>query len=155
MDQVQVVAAPVIDGASMTEDQVLALTQGIRVGIVRTLTTKAAITGGLPGDSEDRDALFKSLEGLDKSALTRKRIKADQEQATGVTHAVGLISQLLRQAKSNYGNTIDDATREIPVLGNQVPEPVLVQGELDQAPAQLDYDSFIRSTKGEAERAAA
>lgn len=147
MDAGQVVIEPVLDAASMTDDQVLRLTQGIRVNIVRELTKKAAANGGLPGDMEDREALFKQLDGLDKLAISRKRIEADREQSTGVSQAVGLISQLLRQSKSHYGDLPDAADREPPRLDNSVPAPELVFGETEVEPPQLDYNSFVASVK--------
>lgn len=142
MDTGTVVIEPVIDYSQMTDDQILALTQHKRVTIVQHLTRAP---GGIPGDKEDRDALFKSLDGLDKIALTRKRIQADQETTAGVTQAVGVITQLLRQSKLNY-NTVDvedvDAS-EMPKLGDDVPAPILVPGETEINAPQLDYDSFV------------
>lgn len=143
MDAGTVVIEPGIDAGSMTDDQILALTQRTRVGVVSKLIT--AGNGGLPGDKEDRDTLFKALDGLDKVALTRKRITADQEQASGVSQAVGLIAALLRQSKTNY-NTLEvsDATvLEAPTLGDDVPPPDLVPGETEIHAGQLNYAAFV------------
>ena len=144
MDTGTAVIEPAIDGGSMSDDQVLAYGQNVRINVVRHLTSNKP--GGLPGDKEERDALFKALDGLDKVALTRKRIAADQDTANGMSHAVSLVAHILRQSKSSY-NTIDaseiESTRPTPTLGHDVPPPVLVPGETEIHAPQLDYDSFV------------
>lgn len=143
MDTGTAVTEPVIDYGQLTDDQILAFTQHTRVNIVKSLVAKAP--GGLPGDKEDRDALFKSMEGLEKVALTRKRITADTESNAGVSQAVGLITQLLRQSKMNYntGDITDVEDSVAPRLGDDIPEPELVPGETEINAPQLDYDSFV------------
>jgi len=147
METGQVVIEPVLDAASMTEDQVLQLTQTLRVGFVREITRTAKNPGGLPDCQEQRDALFKNLDALEKVALTKKKITADSETASGVSQAVGVISQLLRQSKSHYGDLPVLAGRETPQLGSHIPAPVMVEGETEIEPAQLDYDSFVANAK--------
>lgn len=143
MDAGNAVIEPSIDAGSMSDDQILAITQRTRVAIVNKLVNKTP--GGLPDDKEDRDALFKAMEGLDKVALVRKRIAADVEQASGVSQAVGLVAALLRQAKTNYNTVdVDDATvLEAPTLGDEVPPPELVPGETEIHAGQLNYESFV------------
>lgn len=143
MDAGTVVIDPSIDAGSMSDDQILALTQRTRVGVVNHLANKKP--GGIPDDKEDRDALFKALDGLDKVALTRKRIAADVEQASGVSQAVSLISTLLRQSKTTYNTVdVDDATVvSAPTLSNDIPEPELVPGETEINAGQLNYDAFV------------
>lgn len=147
METGQVVIEPVIDAASMTEDQILQLTQGLRVGFVREITRTAKNPAGLPDCKEQRDALFKNLEALEKVALTKKKIAADNETASGVTAAVGVISQLLRQSKNHYGDLPAIPGREAPQLGSHIPPPVMVEGETEIEPAQLNYDSFVAEAK--------
>lgn len=142
MEAGTVVVDPCIDAGSMTDDQILALTQHTRVKIVKNLVNKTP--GGLPGDQEERDALFRAMDGLDKVALTRKRIDADKEASSGVSHAVGLVAALLRQSKTNYSLAdVVDTNREIPRLSDDIPDPVLVPGETEINAGQLDYDSFV------------
>lgn len=143
MEAGQLVIEPVLDAASMSEDQILQLTQKARVGFVRGIMETAKTASGLPDCTEQRDALFKNLDALEKVALTKKKITADKEGATGVSNAVHVISQLLRQSTNHYGSLPAHADREPPKLGSHIPEPVLVEGETEIEAAQMDYDSFV------------
>ena len=142
MDTGAVVIEPSIDAGSMTDDQILAFTQRIRVDQVNhILKTKP---GGVIECKEDREYLIKNIEGLDKVALVRKRIAADKEAATGVSQAVGLISALLRQSKTTYNTTdVVDVSAPAPKLSSDIPEPDLVPGETEINAGQLSYDEFV------------
>lgn len=146
METGQLVIEPVLDAASMTEDQILQLTQRARVGFIRGIMETAKTASGLPDCTEQRDALFKNLDALEKVALTKKKITADKEDAAGVSNAVAMFSQLLRQSKSHYGELPQLPDREPPKLGDHIPDPVLVEGETEIDAAQMDYDSFVSAS---------
>lgn len=124
----------------MAEDAVLEYTQKVRQGIVSSLIQN----GFVPGDNSDRNMLLSALDGLDRQALTNKRIKADQENARGMNNAAGLVAQVLA-AVGRSSREIVVVNRDAPVLGSEIPEPQLVPGELDQNPEQMNYESFIAS----------
>jgi len=140
-------AQPVIDPASMTDDQILALTQSIRIKAIRHLTGKAIQTGGLPGDIEDRDALKHHLDGLEKVALSRKKIAVDQQTNAGMAAAAGMIAGVLRQTSQYYGTPVSNENVVPPTLGDEIPDPDLVPGETEVDTPQLEYNSFVASVK--------
>lgn len=129
-----------IQPSQMTEDGVIALVEGVRLHGVKTI-----MEGGYPKDKEERDHLKELLNGLDKSALTRKRIKADEGAAGALANGANLVAELLtKMSGRRHTQDISDAVEvQPPVLGDEVPPPVLVPGEIDTSPEVLNYDSFM------------
>jgi hypothetical protein len=124
----------------MNEDEVLAYTQNLRVRIIKEVTKG----GVVPDDRSAQSLLMNQLDSLERTALTSKRIKADEAAAETGAGAAALIAKLLSQAGSGRREETDIIeARVVPVLGSDVPEPVLVPGETEIAPGQLDYDSFM------------
>lgn len=120
----------------MTEDQVLAYTQGKRKHIVDTLT----LNGKVPEDKTEVSFLISALDGMDRAALTTKRIKSDEKSAAGITGAASIIAKLLMQT-NNRNNVIDELI-EPPLIGSDVPDPILVPGETEINPGPMTFDSF-------------
>jgi hypothetical protein len=129
-----------IQPSNMTEDGVLQLVEGIRLQGVKDI-----VATGYPKDKEERDHLKELLAGLDKSALTRKRIKVDEGGNAALANGAGLVAELLTKmsARRPTVDISDAAMVQPPVLGEDVPPPVLVPGEIDTAPEALNYDSFM------------
>lgn len=137
----------VVDTSTMmTEDQVLAYVQNKQVAIVAELTKDRAV----PDDSGMRNALLGTLDSLARNALGSKRIKADEKAAQGMAGMAGIVGEFLNQVgkirgKEN-GTIIEDATRTVPTLGSDIPEPVLVPGETDVNPRQTTYEELMSGT---------
>lgn len=128
---------------TLTEDQVLAYTQGKRKFIVDTLLKDNKI----PGDRAELTLLVQSLDGMDRAALTNKRIKADEKASEATAGSAAAIAKLLTELggrqKNFHNDDVTDLTpREAPVLGSHIPDPVLVPGETDVSSPQLDFESF-------------
>lgn len=125
------------------DDLALNLTQQVRHQIIATMTHK-----GVPvSDPEAMTILLKTMDGMDKVALGKKRIKVDEGTANaGQAAAAAIIARVL-QAASNASNKPYTSTvpvnREIPTLSLDVPRPMLVSGEIDIAPTQMTYDVFM------------
>ncbi len=130
---------------TLTEDQVLAYTQNKRKTIVDVLMENNRI----PADRGEMALLVQALDGLDRAALGSKRIKADEKASEVTAGSAAAIARLLTELGSRNKHSVDDITdavpREAPVLGNHIPDPVLVPGEIDVAGPQLDYESFTAS----------
>lgn len=122
------------------EDNILGYTHSVRKGIVVALMPN----GQLPSDPANTKIVLAALDGMDRSALTRKRIKTDEKKIDSDAAAAELISKVLIAAGSS-GNkrNLPITQRALPVLGTDVPEPLLVEGETStNAPVQ-NYDSFV------------
>jgi hypothetical protein len=122
----------------MNEDQVLAYTQSKRRKIVDKLTD----AGKIPDDKTEASLLISALDGMDRAALTQKRIKSDEKSAQGMAGAASVIAKLLTQVGSNNksNHISDDITP--PTIGKEVPDPQLVPGEAEFTPGQMDFDTF-------------
>lgn len=132
------------DISSMTDDEVLAYTRGVRVKVVQSLVK----TGEVSPDNSDRILLTNMLNGLDSQALNSKKISADQKNAD---NTAAVVAELLRTINKNTAftplggnsdNIIDVSARVVP---NSIPDIPALPGEMDVAPAQMDYATFVRS----------
>lgn len=122
------------------DDHVLNYTQSVRVGIVHELTR----TGKVPAENSDRHMLMSALDGLDRAALGKKRIMADQAQTASDSAAQKLISQMLVRMSGRRNAVAEDAV-EIPRLTAEVPEPVLVPGETAVDDGEgMNYEKFMK-----------
>lgn len=127
--------------AEMTEDQVLAYTLSKRKKIVDELTRENKI----PEDKTEVSLLVSALDGMDRAALSQKRLKADEKASQGMAGAAAAIAKLLTQVNSRGSNQPDIDTGEPKVLGPDIPDPQLVPGETEINPGQMDFDSFTAS----------
>jgi hypothetical protein len=131
------------DPAMLTEDQVLALVQKKQISIVEDLTKGQAV----PEDNSDRNMLMSALDSLSRNALSSKRIKVEEKTNAGMAGMAGLVSTFLNEVGKirgkNHQDVVDIEIKPPPVLGSEVPEPVLVPGELDVNPKQITYDELM------------
>jgi len=131
---------PINSFEAMSEDQVLAYTQSKRRAIVEEITKEGAI----PKDRSEATLLIQALDGMDRSALTQKRIKADEKASDAMAGSAAIVAKLLNSIGSTRpADTVDVVARETPTLGDDIPDPVLVPGETTINPPQLDYDTFM------------
>ena len=123
----------------ITDDQVLAYTQDHRKKIVDLLFKE-----GVPEDTADMKLALLAMDGMDKAALGKKRIIVDSKTNANQEMAAGLIAKLLTAASNVPQNKIIiNSNIPAPVLGADIPDPILVEGEMDTLTKQQTYDSFI------------
>ena len=108
-DQNQVEVTYVLD-----DDQVLDYTQVVRRNIVRTLTSK----GYVPDDNSDRNMLMNALDGLDRAAISNKRIKVESKQADNDAAAASIIAKMLNLVPSHKRN--DDEVIDVKAINASV-----------------------------------
>lgn len=132
--------------AHMSDDEVLAFTRGVRVTVVTELMKPASPGAPLiPQETGDRILLTNMLNGLDSQAMNSKKIAADQKNNDNMSAVVAV---LLRDINKNTifqgdaGEIVDVQTRVVP---GTIPDMPALPGEMDVAPPQLDYASFVRS----------
>ena len=129
-----------LNPAEMTEDQVLAYTRSKRMELANKLTEN-----GVPTEKETAGVLLQTLDGLDRSSLTRLRIKADEQANKNNTASQALIAEVLNKIGSSRPYEMEGvARREAPQLPSTIPDPVVVEGELETNPAQMDFESFTK-----------
>lgn len=138
-DQVKAPALP-------NEDEVLAFTHEKRIEVLKMLMA----SGKLPEDPAEKKLVVTLLKDMDGAALGRKRIKVDEKVASSQTEAAGLIARVLQAAaRANPYHVIDAPSREVPVLGSEVPPPRVVEGEMAVVGgASESYETFVARTQG-------
>lgn len=128
---------------AMDEDQVLDYTQQQRRFVIDKLTGNGA---HLPDDTKDVNLILGALDGMDRNALGRKRIRVEEQANKTGSAMTGLVAEMLKRSKDvaffQQGATNPGVTRVAPELGSDVPEPELVEGELSQSPLQMTFEAF-------------
>lgn len=117
----------------------LNLSQNVREQIVNSMTEK-----GLPENEEDRNFLMKALDSMDRTTLTRARIKSDEANGNTQQQMGTLVSELLKHitAKPPTGNVIE-GTVELPILPSTVTVDNAVEGETVIGVSEVTYDAFV------------
>jgi hypothetical protein len=147
-EQAQVpVAAQAGELPPLNDDDVLQFTRGIRVKVIRQITDSVE-TKGMGADGSEKNLLVNMLNGLDSQALGNKRLQQDQKNND---NSAAIVAELLRAVNKNTAFTvslnedsevIDVSARVVPPTIGDIPA---LPGEMDVAPPQLDYASFVRS----------
>lgn len=111
--------------------------------------------GSLPDDPKERALVLKALDGIDKTAVSRKRLKIEDKAATNAAETAKLISQFYERVSSKDPFVIDQNMQEVPVraapkLPDNSPEVDTVEGEMDTTPSQGSYDEFMGRMNGAA-----
>jgi hypothetical protein len=126
------------------EDEILHYTQKTRQRIVQRLMNKTH--DQLEGS--DKTMLLMALDGMDRSAMGRKRLKTDEKVGASQAMAAALIAQVLAAPGALRAHQ-GISNRPIPQLPADIPEPILVPGELEQTVSQMDFDTFMARSSEE------
>lgn len=131
-------------GVTISDDAVLALTRGLRIEALRDLHKN----GTLSGEGADRNFFLGLTAGLDSQAMNNKKIAA--EQKSNSSNAALMAEIIARTTPAMFapgaGNTVVDV--DAMVLPDSVAAIDTVPGETSVAPAQMDYDSFVKRNEG-------
>lgn len=123
----------------MNDDEVLDFTQVHRRKLVEKLTE----TTPLPADPKEQATLLKALDGLDKAALGKKRIQVEEKGADAQAEAAKIMAHVLSGTAFNRKSDTPNLSRKAPVLGSDVPEPILIEGETSMTTMHADYNQFM------------
>lgn len=127
-----------------TEDETLQYTLDMRRRIVKEMTST-----NIPiSDPKSMGILLQTLDGMDRSALGQKKIKSE-ENIAGANQAMAatIIAELLQKSSSVGVKPFAVANpqpRPAPTLPADIPDPVLVEGEIGVSPPQLSYETFTK-----------
>ena len=126
------------DLTSLNDKRLLDLTMRKREEVINALTNK----GVIPEDKADKALLVSMLDGIDRTILSKSRIKADTKIADSNGQATSLIANIL--SSFNSKNVISvDSNREIPVLVFDDPSITFIEGEMDTGTQNNSFDTFI------------
>lgn len=122
------------------EDSILAFTHSKRKVIVGELMKD----NKLPVEPDDRKLLLGTLKDMDSAALGRKRIKVEEQANNNQEQAASIIAQMFAAASGRRPYQVaQPVERPVPMLGNEVPEPEVVDGEMDMVAAQGSVEEFM------------
>jgi len=129
--------------AIKTEDEVLNFTQLKREAVVDHLSKDK-----IPDDPKMLGALLAALDGMDRAALTKKKIQADSQIGDKLGLAGAAITQLfttMREKTKNRQTTNADApVNTAPTtIPSSIEKPVIKEGELGTVHENLSYDDII------------
>lgn len=115
-------------------------TQNVRMLIVDSLTKE----GKLPEDKSDRAFLLEALNGLDRTTLSRAKLKVESEAAHNAAATAQIVGELLTRLHCKSNRIIDiDSTREIPELPLDITVDNPVDGETLVGIETLSYSTFM------------
>lgn len=120
----------------LEDQQTLEKTQRIRNEVVDEL-----MDGGAPRSKEDREFLVKLLDGMDRVAINRSKIKAEEKTAKANGETNNIIANILRRVTANTTHEIDHTVKP-PELPNDLHIEV-VPGETHIGTTSLDLDDII------------
>lgn len=99
---------------------------------------------GVPEDPKVLQTLLVALSDMDRTTLSKKKIKVDKEVGDNQTQAMELIATMFNDNRiKKYGMSEVPTNRELPLLGNEIPEPVIVDGETAEHAGTENYESFM------------
>lgn len=129
------------DASPIDEDAILAYTLRQRALIIEQI----APAGKMPvADTKQMGVILQTLDGMDRTALGKKRIKADESIAKSNGEVAATMAAVLKMTSSAKPFLADgtESPRIAPKLGVEVPSPVLVAGETSVGGEQQSIESF-------------
>lgn len=114
--------------------------QSVRMMIIDTMTDG----GKLPEDKSDRAFLLEALNGMDRTTLSRAKLKVESTSAQSAAATVQIVGEILSRVSSNKIHVIEgQARREIPALPIDITVENPVEGETMIGVETMTYDSFL------------
>lgn len=128
--------------AHMTDDEVLQFTQHKRKELVDTLCEK-----GVPTDPKEQQVLLAALGDMDRTALTKKRLNSDNNNAAADREAQLAIAAIYQRVGNRSPFEVD-ANAPIEGVAIEVPEKLvekleLVPGETEIGVKEMTYSQFM------------
>lgn len=119
----------------------LSYTRAIRKRVVAAL-----IAEKLPESDEDRKYLATMLDGIDRSALAKSKIKIEDNNSKNQEHVAALVAQVLSKVNNRDLHTSTGVSNPNRVLQlDYTSNLTFVDGEMETGVKNLDYDELIKN----------
>tara|TARA_Y200000002_G_scaffold47944_1_gene34584 strand:+ start:2509 stop:2925 length:417 start_codon:yes stop_codon:yes gene_type:complete len=125
-----------------SEDEVLTATQKARMALLENMTKD-----GIPECNRDRRVMLELLNGADTTALAMKRMEQDSKQSEQDNAAAIMAAKIMAKTGGNnpFAGGAGNGEKVINTLPEgALPEPELVDGELDVGVSDLNYEDFMK-----------
>lgn len=123
-------------------DEDLQYTRAIRKRIVENL-----ISEKLPDNEEDRKYLATMLDGIDRSALSKGKLKIEDKNANNQERVASLVASVLGKINNNdlhqFTNLPPDRDRVLTL--EYEGDLSFVDGEMETGVKNLDYDELMKN----------
>jgi len=127
------------DILDLEDKQRLELTLRTRDTIIRQLTSD-----GIPKDKDDREFLMKALDGLDRTVLSKTKLKIEDKAAQGQQQTTKMIADILYRIDVN---NINKKVRETsPELDSSIQADNIVKDEMHIGVQDFKYNEFTETT---------
>ena len=134
-----------IDQNELDEKNELLIVRNIRLKINKQLMAD----GKVPDDPEKLDFLMQNLRDIDKSALTRTKIKSDEKTSSATNETISMVTNVLQSLRGGKALPPQDITDIpnpsclAPVLPAQFERTEFIPGETKIGVISEDIDSFM------------
>ena len=115
----------------------LEYTKSIRKQLVSHLTNR----GEMPEETKQQMILLSALDGIDRAALGKMKIKSDAGASTAANAAL-MLAAIFNDPRVKSIGRVETSDREPPALDNSIKPLNLVEGELDEYSAGDSYEAF-------------
>jgi len=126
------------DIMDLEDQRRLELTLKTRERIITNLTDG----GRLPSNTEDREFLMKALDGMDRTVLTKAKIKVDDSASKNQASTVKMISEALSRINTRK-NTAPVRQTDPELTGTEAPQ--LVEGENHIGVQTFKYNEIMNT----------
>lgn len=135
------------DISILNEDAELLFVRNIRLEAIR----QSMANGKIPSDPDQAEVLVKLLKDMDQSALTRKKLKAEQEQSQQLGDMTSVVAELLKNLNGQSGliNPEENKNKQIEEIPEDKEVKDLLPGELEQGIVNDNYENFMQRMKKE------
>jgi len=96
--------------------------------------------GKVPEDKNGREFLIKALDGLDRTILTKAKIKSDDTATQSQRDTTKLIADVLSRLNIGGNTTVRTLPSSLP---NDIKISNIVEGEVDIGVKNFTYDEFM------------
>jgi hypothetical protein len=125
----------------LEDKRILSKTLEIRERIVDSLLKQGEGPFTVPSDKSDRELLVNMLAGMDKVAVSRSKIAAEENTAKTNGEISLMVAGILKKVNLSPGQMHNNP---IPVLPEELSQITLVPGETHIGDMNLDLDDIIR-----------
>ena len=117
--------------------QVLEYTNTIRKQLVEDI-----IKDGIPSALDNREMLLKSLDGLDKNAVAKMKLRIDEANSQTAKAQQKLVSDYLKEKSRRRLHAIrTNSNQDIPEVDHELGD--IVMGEMDVNPKPVELDDIM------------
>lgn len=133
------------DVFSLEDQQRLEFTNKLRKKLIETLVTDED-KPGIPQEKADKALLVSLLDGMDRTTLSKAKIKTEDKAVKGNADATNLIAEVLRGLSTNQKQKAQSGGGSIPTLPSDVKFSD-VEGETQLGTHGVKIDEFMQKQR--------